>query len=153
MSANPPSANPAGKMALPEWAAPPADGKHPSGLKMFNSMTGREVPFVPLHADGRSVKWYGCGPTVYDASHMGHARTYVTFDILRRVMTDYFGYRVNMVMNITDIDDKIIARSRTEGVDFLTLARKWEMEFWADMATLNVRLPDVVTRVSEYIAA
>ena len=58
------------------------------------------------------MTWYNCGPTVYDASHMGHARTYLTFDILRRVMTDYFGYEVFFVMNITDIDDKIIKRAR-----------------------------------------
>ena len=52
-----------------------------------------------------------CGPTVYDASHLGHAKTYVCFDILLRLMTDYFGYNVKLCMNITDIDDKIINRS------------------------------------------
>ena len=62
--------------------------------------------------DLSKVTWYNCGPTVYDASHMGHARTYLTFDILRRVMSDYFGYEVFFVMNITDIDDKIIKRAR-----------------------------------------
>lgn len=56
------------------------------------------------------VKWYICGPTVYDSSHMGHARAYLSFDILRRVMQHYFGYDVHYVMNITDIDDKIIKR-------------------------------------------
>ncbi|KHJ81502.1 hypothetical protein OESDEN_18812 [Oesophagostomum dentatum] len=56
------------------------------------------------------VKWYICGPTVYDSSHMGHARAYLSMDILRRVMTSYFGYDVQYVMNITDIDDKIIKR-------------------------------------------
>jgi len=61
---------------------------------------------------GRRVTWYNCGPTVYDASHMGHARTYLSFDILRRVIQDYFGYNIFYVMNITDIDDKIIKRAR-----------------------------------------
>jgi len=61
---------------------------------------------------GRRVTWYNCGPTVYDASHMGHARTYLSFDILRRVMQNYFGFDVFFVMNITDIDDKIIKRAR-----------------------------------------
>lgn len=61
--------------------------------------------------EGNRINWYGCGPTVYDSAHMGHARTYVAFDIIRRILSDYFGYDVNMVMNITDIDDKIIARS------------------------------------------
>lgn len=56
------------------------------------------------------VKWYICGPTVYDSAHMGHARAYLSFDILRRVMKDYFGYDIQFVMNITDIDDKIIKR-------------------------------------------
>ena len=61
---------------------------------------------------GKRVTWYNCGPTVYDASHMGHARTYLSFDILRRVLQNYFGYDVFYVMNITDIDDKIIKRAR-----------------------------------------
>lgn len=56
------------------------------------------------------ISRYICGPTVYDSSHMGHARNYVNFDVLRRVMTDYFGYAVTYVMNVTDIDDKIIIR-------------------------------------------
>ena len=66
--------------------------------------------FVPQK--GSLVTWYNCGPTVYDASHMGHARTYLTFDIVRRVISDYFGYNIFYVMNITDIDDKIIKRAR-----------------------------------------
>ena len=53
-----------------------------------------------------------CGPTVYDSAHLGHARAYVTFDIVRRIMSDYFGYNVTFVMNITDVDDKIILRAR-----------------------------------------
>ena len=61
---------------------------------------------------GKRVTWYNCGPTVYDASHMGHARTYLSFDILRRVLQNYFGYDIFYVMNITDIDDKIIRRAR-----------------------------------------
>ncbi len=61
---------------------------------------------------GKQVTWYNCGPTVYDASHMGHARTYLSFDILRRVLQNYFGYDILYVMNITDIDDKIIRRAR-----------------------------------------
>ncbi|GJQ69559.1 hypothetical protein Trydic_g6655 [Trypoxylus dichotomus] len=64
------------------------------------------------HPNGKRVTWYSCGPTVYDASHMGHARSYITFDILRRVLEHYFGYDIFYVMNITDIDDKIIKRAR-----------------------------------------
>lgn len=77
---------------------------------MNNSLTGRKDVFVPLN--GRTVKWYTCGPTVYDSSHVGHARSYLSFDILRRIMTDYFGYNVLYQVNITDIDDKIILRAR-----------------------------------------
>uniref|UniRef100_A0A336KAQ1 Cysteine--tRNA ligase, cytoplasmic n=1 Tax=Culicoides sonorensis TaxID=179676 RepID=A0A336KAQ1_CULSO len=79
-------------------------------LKLYNSLTRQKELFVPLN--GRNVTWYSCGPTVYDASHMGHARSYISFDILRRVLSDYFGYNILYVMNITDIDDKIIKRAR-----------------------------------------
>jgi cysteinyl-tRNA synthetase len=71
----------------------------------------RKEVFVP-QSGGKRVTWYNCGPTVYDASHMGHARTYLSFDILRRVLQNYFGYDILYVMNITDIDDKIIRRAR-----------------------------------------
>ncbi|KAI9455482.1 tRNA synthetases class I (C) catalytic domain-containing protein [Lactarius psammicola] len=79
-------------------------------LKVYNSLTRTKNEFIP--SEGRRIKWYNCGPTVYDAAHMGHARGYVTQDILRRIMSDYFGYDVHFVMNITDIDDKIILRAR-----------------------------------------
>ena len=78
-------------------------------LELLNSLTQEAEPFVPI--DERLVKWYICGPTVYDSAHIGHARNYVAFDIVRRVMLDYFGFDVLYVMNITDIDDKIILRT------------------------------------------
>jgi cysteinyl-tRNA synthetase len=75
-------------------------------LKVHNSLQpGEPVPFVPKE-EGK-VSWYACGPTVYDHSHLGHARNYVSTDIIRRIMRDYFGFRVNFVMNITDVDDKV----------------------------------------------
>ena len=61
-------------------------------LRVFNSLTNEKDVFEPV--DPQQVTWYTCGPTVYDVSHMGHARTYVSFDILRRIMTDYFGYNI-----------------------------------------------------------
>lgn len=74
-------------------------------LKVHNSLKpGPPVPFVP--EEGK-VSWYACGPTVYDHSHLGHARNYVSTDIIRRIMRDYFGYKVTFVMNITDVDDKV----------------------------------------------
>ncbi|KAI0663331.1 tRNA synthetases class I (C) catalytic domain-containing protein [Cubamyces menziesii] len=93
----------------PPWSLPSRKAQEPT-LKIYNSLTRTKTEFVPIN--GRHVKWYNCGPTVYDASHMGHARNYVTQDILRRIMTDYFRYDVHFVMNITDIDDKIILRAR-----------------------------------------
>ncbi|XP_054998735.1 cysteine--tRNA ligase, cytoplasmic isoform X2 [Sorex araneus] len=97
-----------GRRAQPQWS-PPA-GSEPCKLRLYNSLTRSKDVFVPQH--GRKVTWYSCGPTVYDAAHMGHARSYISFDILRRVMRDYFGYDVFYCMNITDIDDKIIRRAR-----------------------------------------
>jgi len=96
------------KRTQPAWE-PPAN-KDAKQLHLFNSLTRKKELFVPQ--SGRRVSWYNCGPTVYDASHMGHARTYLSFDILRRVIQNYFGYDVFFVMNITDIDDKIIKRAR-----------------------------------------
>ncbi|KAJ1066170.1 hypothetical protein K5549_018361, partial [Capra hircus] len=85
-------------------------GSGPAPLvTVIPSFPSKDV-FVPQ--DGRRVTWYCCGPTVYDASHMGHARSYISFDILRRVLRDYFKFDVFYCMNITDIDDKIIKRAR-----------------------------------------
>lgn len=79
------------------------------GLRVNNSL--HPTSTVPFHT-ADLVTWYICGPTVYDASHMGHARTYLTFDIIRRILEDYFDYHVFYVMNVTDVDDKIIKRAR-----------------------------------------
>jgi len=88
---------------------------------------------------------------VYDESHMGHARSYVSFDILKRIMTDYFGYNVKLVMNITDIDDKIIRKAIEENISFEEISRRYETEFFDDMRRLNVSLPESITRVSEFV--
>lgn len=92
----------------PPWQQPPAhpDTRLPS-LKVWNSLTRSKTPFVPLDPKGRKVKWYACGPTVYDDAHLGHARNYVSTDILRRILRDYFKFDVEFVMNITDVDDKV----------------------------------------------
>ncbi|KAM3968100.1 LOW QUALITY PROTEIN: cysteine--tRNA ligase, cytoplasmic [Aphomia sociella] len=97
------------KRTQPTWSPPVKTEKQPV-LKLYNSLTRQKEEFVCNN--GNRVNWYSCGPTVYDASHMGHARSYISFDILRRVMSNYFGYDVLYVMNITDIDDKIIKRAR-----------------------------------------
>lgn len=98
------------KRSQPHWEVE-SDCPSPQ-LKLYNSLTRQKEVFIPKN--GNQVLWYSCGPTVYDASHMGHARSYISFDILRRVLSDYFGYNVLYVMNITDIDDKIIKKARQE---------------------------------------
>jgi cysteinyl-tRNA synthetase len=90
-------------------AASPTDGR----LVLYNSLIDRKVPFVPIAGPhSKNITWYTCGPTVYDSTHMGHARNYLAFDIVRRVLEDYFGYNVMFIMNVTDVDDKIILRAR-----------------------------------------
>lgn len=94
-----------------EWYPP--NGDTPALLKLYNSLVDEKVPFIPAAGAGsKQISWYACGPTVYDSAHMGHARNYVTFDVIRRVLEDYFGYNILYVMNVTDVDDKIILRAR-----------------------------------------
>ncbi|CEG47812.1 cysteine-trna ligase [Plasmopara halstedii] len=82
-------------------------------LRLYNSMTRSKNAFVPMQ--GKRVLWYMCGPTVYDQTHLGHGRTYTCFDYVRRILEDYFGLEVELVMNITDVDDKIILRAAETG--------------------------------------
>ncbi|KAI1736679.1 cysteinyl-tRNA synthetase [Xylaria scruposa] len=82
-------------------------------IKVHNSLRpGPPVPFAPIEKG--KISWYACGPTVYDHSHLGHARNYVSTDIIRRIMLHYYGFDVKFVMNFTDIDDKIILRARRQ---------------------------------------
>ncbi|GLD94979.1 hypothetical protein PINS_up003604 [Pythium insidiosum] len=110
---------PAAAVKQPTWYPPqPMDSlveyweKH-YPLRVHNSLTRTKTPFVPMK--GKRVLWYMCGPTVYDQTHLGHGRTYTCFDYVRRILEDYFGYEVELVMNITDIDDKIIIRAAENG--------------------------------------
>ncbi|KAF9151500.1 hypothetical protein BGX20_005402, partial [Mortierella sp. AD010] len=103
-----PAATTSASRKQPPWRVP--EPKPVPKLKLYNSMTRTKTEFIPI--DGNQVTWYACGPTVYDSTHIGHARNYVTLDILHRVIEDYFGYNVLFVENITDIDDKIIKRAR-----------------------------------------
>ena len=93
----------------PPWEPPaPADSSaNLPPLKIWNSLTRSKTPFVPIEWQNKKVSWYACGPTVYDDAHLGHARNYVSTDILRRTMRDYFKFNVRFVMNITDVDDKV----------------------------------------------
>jgi len=106
-------------------AAPSLTPPAPDSLHLLNTMTGRMDPFVPIDPD--CVKWYTCGPTVYDAAHLGHARNYIGFDIVRRVLVDYFGYMLMYVMNITDIDDKIIVRTHRNHLEVRCTRHYWAL--------------------------
>lgn len=129
---------------------PPAPSAYRTGLRLKNSFTKEKDEFFTQSGDQR-LYWYMCGPTVYNHSHLGHARTYLSFDILRRLLTDYFGYKVTLVMNITDIDDKIIINSQKAGQTLEEFGRYWEAEYFDDMQKLGIDPPDVLTRVTEYV--
>lgn len=112
-------------------------------MRIKNSITGKLEEF-----NEEIIYWYACGPTVYDDAHYGHARTYLATDIIRRILEDYFHKNVCLIMNITDIDDKIIKKG---GDGWKALAEKYEKLFWKDMTWLNVKMPDIKTNVSDYM--
>lgn len=125
-------------------------------LHIYNTLTRTKEEFVPITPG--SVKMYVCGPTVYDLCHLGHGRAYVTFDIIYRYLV-YKGYNVTYVRNITDIDDKIIARAKTRDVQgkelaekVRNLANKYIDEFHTDMESLGLCLPTHEPRATDYIA-
>uniref|UniRef100_A0A4W3IR61 Probable cysteine--tRNA ligase, mitochondrial n=1 Tax=Callorhinchus milii TaxID=7868 RepID=A0A4W3IR61_CALMI len=122
---------------------------HETDIKVYNSLTRTKEPFVL--ADSRTASWYSCGPTVYDHAHLGHASSYVRFDIVRRILTKVFGIDVVMVMVITDIDDKIIRRANELNVSPAVLARIYEEDFKQDMTSLKVLPPTVYMRVTDNI--
>uniref|UniRef100_A0A674HHQ4 cysteine--tRNA ligase n=1 Tax=Taeniopygia guttata TaxID=59729 RepID=A0A674HHQ4_TAEGU len=129
-----------------QWA-PPAG--RDSGIVAYNSRSQSKEPLV-LATEGVAT-WYSCGPTVYDHAHLGHACSYVRFDIIRRIMTRFFGIEVIMVMGITDIDDKIIKRANEMNISPIALARIYEEDFKQDMAALKVLPPTVYMRVTDNI--
>ncbi|KAJ1349923.1 hypothetical protein KIN20_005602 [Parelaphostrongylus tenuis] len=129
------------KRAQPKWTVPTNSQPNPQ-LYLYNSLTRRKDLFVPN--EGNVVKWYICGPTVYDSSHMGHARAYLCMDILRRIMMSYFGYDVQFIMNITDIDDKIIKRARQRH-----LLTKY-LENAGNNATVQKTIEDVLASLENF---
>jgi cysteinyl-tRNA synthetase len=103
----------------------------------------------------KPISWYVCGPTVYDVSHLGHARNYVATDIIRRILTQHFGCFVHFALGMTDVDDKIINKGKAFNCktleDFLLLANKYESEYFRDMDRLGVERPHATLRVTEHI--
>lgn len=105
-------------------------------IKLYNTFTARRDPFVPIREG--EVKMYACGPTVYNFFHVGNARCFVIFDMLRRYF-EYRGYKVTFVQNFTDIDDKVIRRANEEGVSYSEIAERYIREYFTDAEGLGVR--------------
>ncbi len=116
-------------------------------LRIHNTLTKQKEEFVPLRPG--KVGMYVCGVTVYDLCHVGHARCYVTFDVVQRWLRER--WQVTYVRNFTDVDDKIIKRAREQGVDPLQLSNRFADEFHVDMERLGVARADVEPRVSTHI--
>uniref|UniRef100_A0A3P8P1Z3 Probable cysteine--tRNA ligase, mitochondrial n=1 Tax=Astatotilapia calliptera TaxID=8154 RepID=A0A3P8P1Z3_ASTCA len=129
-----------------EWVRPSG---FDTGLKTFNSLSKQKEPLI-LTREGVAT-WYSCGPTVYDHAHLGHASSYVRFDILQRILSRLFGITVIHAMVITDIDDKIIRRSWEENVSPAAVSTVYEDEFKRDMLSLKVVPPAVYLRVTENV--
>ncbi len=119
-------------------------------LRLFNTLTRTVEEFVPLDAAGRRVRMYCCGPTVYDFGHVGNFRTFVFCDLLRRYL-DFSGYQVQHVMNITDVEDKIIERVRKAGVPLTEYTSKYEKAFLEDMASLQCLPPHQMPCATRHI--
>ena len=114
---------------------PPPSAPHP--LQAFDTARGQLVPIGP---DTGTARMYVCGITPYDATHIGHANTYIAFDLLNRVWRDR-GLDVNYVQNVTDIDDPLLERAAEIGVEWAALAEQQTKLFGEDMAALNVLPP------------
>ncbi len=117
-------------------------------MKLFNTLSGQKEEFLP---QGDTVKMYVCGVTPYAEAHLGHAMSYIIFDVIQRYLK-FRGYRVKYVQNVTDIDDKIIDKANMLGISAKELAERFTQSYFADMAALNVAPADVYPRATEEIA-
>jgi cysteinyl-tRNA synthetase len=117
-------------------------------IKIYNTMTRRKEDFVPI--DRNEVRIYVCGVTVYDLSHIGHARSALVFDMIRRYLR-FRGYGTRFVRNYTDVDDKIIRRATAEGVSPREISERFIEAERADMASLGLLPPDVEPRATDHI--
>jgi cysteinyl-tRNA synthetase len=117
-------------------------------LRLFNTMTNKVEDFRP--SEDNLVRMYNCGPTVYNFGHIGNFRTFVAVDILRRFLLQS-GFKLKHVMNITDVDDRIIENSAKLGLTVRDYTRKYEDAFLEDSAWLNLQKPDFIARATEHI--
>lgn len=118
-------------------------------LKIFNTLSGEKEVFSPLKAG--EVRMYVCGVTVYDSSHVGHARSLLTFDVIYRYL-EFLGYAVTFVRNFTDIDDKIIKRAKDKGTTAEAIAKRYIEEFYRDSDALGLVRPHYEPKATEHIA-
>jgi cysteinyl-tRNA synthetase len=119
-------------------------------LKLFNTLSRSVEEFAPLDPTGKRVGMYCCGPTVHDSAHIGNFRTFVFADLLRRYL-EFRGYTVQHVMNITDVEDKIIARVRAANTTLKEYTSKYEAAFLADLKSLGCLPPTNTPRATEFI--
>ena len=117
-------------------------------IQVYNSQSRKKEPFTPLK-EGK-VGIYSCGPTVYDYFHIGNARPFIMFDLLRRYL-EYRGYEVTLVQNFTDIDDKMIRRANEEGVSVQELGDRFIQEYYRDAKALGIRPATVHPRATEHM--
>ncbi|MEP6937519.1 MAG: cysteine--tRNA ligase [Chthoniobacterales bacterium] len=136
-------------------ASPPLELTAPHmALRFFNTYSRELEDFRPLDPDGRAVKMYTCGPTVYSHAHIGNFRAYIFEDLLQRQL-EFRGYAVKRVMNITDIDDKTIRGCIAAGVPLTTFTAPFKQAFFEDLETLRIKRADAFPAATEerYIAA
>ncbi len=117
-------------------------------LKLYNTLSRKKETFKPIKHD--EVKFYSCGPTVYNYAHIGNLRTYLLNDLIKRSL-NFLGYDVRHVMNLTDVDDKTIKGSIKEGLSLMEFTRKYESIFLTDLSKLNIIRPGHILRATESI--
>ncbi len=117
-------------------------------LRLFNTLTGQIEPLVP--ADGEVLRMYACGPTVYDYGHIGNFRTFLQIDVLRRFL-HLTGVPVRHVMNITDVDDKIIRNAAQAAVPISQYTAQYEQAFFEDLEALRIERPEVLPHATDHI--
>jgi len=120
-------------------------------FRIFNTLSRTVEEFIPLDPTGKRVGMYCCGPTVYDFAHVGNWRTFVFADLVRRYL-EFKGFNPMHVMNVTDIEDKIIKRVRETGTSLPEFTGKFEAAFFEDLKTLNCRSPHQTPRATEYVS-